>query len=318
MKSFSYHHMVQGINLLLFAPPKGGQSIFHLYSLRLLFYGVGLLLCCQACYHPVALSLSGDGPSLELHQYELVGSPILLGEQVRNASGITYNRDNNHLYVVLNGPTVILELTQQGELVRKINLIGFQDTEGIVWLEENRFAVIEERRRRLVLLTLPTQVTSLRYERCQHYLVDDEPARNKGLEGLTWNAIQQRFIVAKERKPRRLYQIPVPQTAEAHAQVVIPWDAQRNSLGLDDISGLYHSPITDHLLLLSDESKAVVEVDSCGREVSRMVLKEGKSGLDHDVFQPEGITGDGHGNLYVCSEPNLLYLFSKKKNQLHH
>ena len=318
MKSFFYYYMVHGISVLLFAPPKGGQSIFHLYSLRLLFYGVGLLLCCQACYHPVALRAPSDEPSLELHQYELVGSPIVLGEQVRNASGITYNRDNDHLYVVLNGPTIILELTQQGELVRKINLIGFEDTEGIVWLEENRFAVIEERRRRLVLLTLPRQINSLTYKMCQHYLVDDKPARNKGLEGLTWDATQQRFIVAKERKPRRLYQLPAPYILEPVAQVVIPWDVQRNSLGLDDISGLYHSPITDHLLLLSDESKAVVEVDSCGREVSRMDLKEGKSGLDHDVFQPEGITGDGCGNLYVCSEPNLLYLFSKKKDRLHH
>lgn len=310
--------MVHGTKTLLFAPPKGGQSIFHLYSLRLLFYGVGLLLCCQACYHPVALSVPYDGPSLELYQYELVGSPIFLGEQVRNASGLTYNLDNNHLYVVLNGPTIILELTAQGELVRKIDLIGFEDTEGIVWLGENRFAVIEERRRRLVLLTLPTQVNSISYETCQYYLVDDEPARNKGLEGVAWDATQQRFVVAKERKPRRLYQISLSQTLEPVGQVVIPWDVQRHSLGLDDISGLYHSPITNHLLLLSDESKAVVEVDYCGREASRLILKEGQSGLDHDVFQPEGITGDGQGNLYICSEPNMLYLFSKKKDQVSH
>lgn len=286
---------------------------FHLYSLRLIFCGVVLLLGCQACYRPVEVSPRFIGPSLRLNDYVLVGQPIVLGDGVRNASGITFNSENQHLYVVLNGPPVILELARDGSFLRRIVLNGFEDTEGIVWLKGERFAVIEERRRRLVLLTLPAQATHIAYADSEHYLVDGDEARNKGLEGVAWNAKLQRFYLAKEKGPRKLYQLSLPQKNERSAYVSIPWDVQRRSLGLSDLSDLYYSQKTDHLLLLSDESKTIVEVDSTGREVSRLSLEGGNSGLDHDVAQPEGLTYDDGGNLYVCSEPNLLYVFSPPK-----
>lgn len=316
MKSYFYNRIVRNTGALLFSGPQKGQTFFHLYSLRLLFCGVVLLLGCQACYRPVVVSSLFSGPSLRLNDYALVGQPIDLGAGVCNASGVTFNPEIQRLYVVLNGPEVILELTMDGALVRRIALEGFEDTEGIVWLEGERFAVIEERRRRLVLLTLPAQATTIAYADTEQYLVDDNEAGNKGLEGLTWNAEQHRFYLAKEKAPRKLYQIPLPQQHDRIAKVSSPWDVQRRSLGLSDLSDLYHCPITDHLLLLSDESKTVVEVDSTGREVSRLELEEGGNGLDHDVLQPEGLTCDDRGNLYVCSEPNQLYVFSLAKSPI--
>lgn len=316
MKSYSYNQIVCHTSSLLLSPPEKGQTFFHLYSLRLLFCGVVLLLGCQACYRPVDVARSFNGPSLRLNGYALVGQPINLGTDICNASGVTFNPQKQRLYVVLNGPEMILELALDGSLLRRITLDGFEDTEGIVWLEGDRFAVIEERRRRLVLLTLPAQATQIAYADSEHYLIDGDEAGNKGLEGLAWNAEQNRFYLAKEKGPRKLYQVPLPQGSDRIADVSIPWDVQRRSLGLSDISDLYHSQITDHLLLLSDESKTVVEVDGTGREVSRLVLEEGVNGLDHDVLQPEGLTCDDRGNLYVCSEPNQLYVFSPA--QRHH
>ena len=40
-----------------------------------------------------------------------------------------------------------------------------------------------------------------------------------------------------------------------------------------------------------------------------MELKAGSAGLDADVAQPEGITVDKDGYLYIVSEPNLFYRF---------
>lgn len=310
MKPHLYNQIVYRLSSLLLSPPQRDQTFFHLYSLRLLFCGVVLLLGCQACYRPVVLSRAFTGPSLQLNDYVLVGQPIDLGADIRNASGVTFNPQKQRLYVVLNGPEVVLELAMDGSLLRRISLEGFEDTEGIVWLEGECFAVIEERRRRLVLFSLPEQVSLVAYSDAEHYLVDGDEAGNKGLEGLTWHAEQQHFYLAKEKGPRKLYQIPLPQKSQRTADVSTPWNVQRRSLGLSDLSDLYHSPRTDHLLLLSDESKTVVEVDETGREVSRLALEKGESGLDHDVLQPEGLTCDDHGTLYVCSEPNLLYLFS--------
>ena len=81
---------------------------------------------------------------------------------------------------------------------------------------------------------------------------------------------------------------------------------------MSDLAGIYYDTKTGHLLILSDESKCVVECTVDGKKmVSRMFLKEGSAGLTRTLKQPEGITMDDSGNLYICSEPNVLSVFSK-------
>lgn len=48
-----------------------------------------------------------------------------------------------------------------------------------------------------------------------------------------------------------------------------------------------------------------------GRFVSLRSLQGGLSDLRHSAPPPEGMTMDRDGNLYVVSEPNLFYKFSK-------
>ncbi|MBN2645112.1 MAG: SdiA-regulated domain-containing protein [Desulfuromonadaceae bacterium] len=271
-----------------------------------------VVLGCQACFSSVARRAADDRPALGLSHYQLLAPPISLGENVRNASGITFHSPSGHLFLVLNQPERILELNPQGGVQRSIELSGFEDTEGIAWLRDDLFAVIEERRRRLVLFELTPQTRSVTYEDCCRYQVDGEEAGNRGLEGLSWDAAHRSFYLAKEKKPRCLYRIAMAAVGEPSLAVEIPWDVQRDSCGLDDLSDLYHSAATQSLLLLSDESRCVVEVDERGRELSRLWLERGEAGLEQDIPQPEGLTCDDSGRLYVCSEPNLLYVFGRK------
>lgn len=79
---------------------------------------------------------------------------------------------------------------------------------------------------------------------------------------------------------------------------------------VSDVSGLeYHAP-TDSLLVLSDESKMILEVSSEWRVRDRLFLTAEWSGLRDDIPQPEGIAMDNENNLYIVSEPNLFYKFS--------
>jgi uncharacterized protein YjiK len=57
-----------------------------------------------------------------------------------------------------------------------------------------------------------------------------------------------------------------------------------------------------------------VEATLGGEEIARLPLKAGTGGLRADVPQPEGIAIDDQGDLYICSEPNLLYIFCKPRN----
>lgn len=252
----------------------------------------------------------GRAGSLGLQRYVLQGPPVVLGPAVRNASGLAYNAVSGTLFVVMNQPARLLEVALDGTLLRQIELDGFEDTEGVVWLGGERFALIEERRRLLNLLVVPPGASRIAYVDARRYLVDATEAGNKGLEGVGWDAARAHFHLAKEKRPRQLYRLQLPAQEGGSVRIDSPWDVQRYGLGLKDLSDLYHCDRTGNLLLLSDESHAVVEVDEHGRERSRLWLKKGHAGLDHSIKQAEGLVLDGRGTLYICSEPNLLYIFA--------
>ena len=76
------------------------------------------------------------------------------------------------------------------------------------------------------------------------------------------------------------------------------------------MSDIYYDPDTGHLFVLSRRSKAVVEYTLEGHEVGRLYLKAGSAGLTRAIGKPEGLTISPDGTLYICGEPNQLFLFA--------
>ncbi len=252
--------------------------------------------------------------SVELERYELQTGPIKIGKAVKNLSGMTYNLLTDSLFLVSNRPTKIIELDQHGVKKRTIDLQGFQDTEGITHIRENLFAVLEEKRRTICIFEIDQQTTTINRAQTEIILIDPTPAGNKGPEGISYDPEGGHFYVTKEKNPRMLYRLPWPTSAQNSAEVSHPWDIQKDALSLTDLSGIYYHQGTGNLLMLSDESASVVETTINGKEISRLLLKkDGKSGLQKDVPQAEGITMDSKGILYICSEPDLLYVFNRTR-----
>ena len=65
------------------------------------------------------------------------------------ASAITFSPVTGNLLVVADEPSSIVEFTTEGELVRKVKLKGFKDTEGLCHLDGHQFAIVEERKKRI-------------------------------------------------------------------------------------------------------------------------------------------------------------------------
>ena len=63
--------------------------------------------------------------------------------------------------------------------------------------------------------------------------------------------------------------------------------------------------------MLSDEAALLSEVNYSGDILSILELDSGFNGLDDRVPQAEGVCLDSSENLYIVSEPNILYLYSK-------
>ncbi len=246
-----------------------------------------------------------------IEHYVLCAGPLKIGNFLDNASGLAFNPLTQSLFLVFNRPEKIIELGLDGAKKRIISLQGFQDTEGITHIRDNTYAVVEEKRRTICIIEIDGNTTSLERREGIIVMVDPDPDDNTGLEGVSYDRKNGLFYVVKEKEPGKIYKIPWTDAENYLPENIHSWDTQQKSLLIKDLSGIYYHSGSGNLLVLSDESACVVEMTADGKELGRLSLKkDGKSSLQKDIPQAEGITMDDQGILFVCSEPDLLYIFN--------
>lgn len=220
------------------------------------------------------------------------------------ASAITFNPVTGNLLVVADEPSSIVEFTTEGGLVRKIKLKGFKDTEGLCHLEGNQFAIVEERKMRITLIDLPPGIGKAD-DKGARVDLDVEAARNKGLEGASYDACADALYTAREAEPLSVFRMR-PFLGEGELEVE---ELELDFSGLRDLSDLYFDPSESWLWVLSDESRAAVVFDADGGRIAELSFERESLGLPEAIPQAEGVTRDGQGRLFICSEPNLVYQF---------
>jgi len=159
--------------------------------------------------------------------------------------------------------------------------------------------------------TIDAATREIDYQAARSLPVGQYPPNNRGLEGVAYDADRGRLFVAKERSPRKIYEIAWPPPSRGPVVVNEPWDAEQQPWwGLQNLSDLHYQAANGHLFVLSRRSKAVVEYTLDGREIGRLHLKGGSAGLSQGIGKPEGLTISPDGTLYICGEPNELYIFT--------
>jgi uncharacterized protein YjiK len=235
----------------------------------------------------------------------------------KNLSALTYDAQRKSLFSVTNAdPMRIVELSLDGELLRSIELEGFQDPEAIEYIAPGHYVITDERHQSLIEVHLNDKTQVVRAADGKKLSISIDTNGNKGFEGLAYDATGKRLLVAKERDPIRIYEIsgfPGTGSDSANMSVQVGQDPERDKrLFVRDLSSLDFDEGTGHLLVLSDESRLVLELDAGGKPISSLSLLEGQHGLKESVPQAEGLATDGNGVLYLTSEPNLFYRFEKK------
>lgn len=247
--------------------------------------------------------------SIWLPDYELVLETTLAGLEQDETSGLTWNPSTGTLFTVTGQNPQLVEFTPAGLILRRIELTGFSDPEAVEALDDGRMAIVDERRRLVAVFRLEPGVDSLDLDDLASYDLGFADAGNKGFEGLAWNPQTQRLLLAKERDPQGLFELPFPgEDGSVGALEALP----RQPLLVRDISSVAIDPRTGHTLMLSDESRLLVELDLQGRPRSFISLFGGLNGLLHGIEQAEGVAMDGEGNIYVVGEPNRFYVFSRR------
>ncbi|WP_339080830.1 SdiA-regulated domain-containing protein [Pseudomonas sp. TMP9] len=233
----------------------------------------------------------------------------LQGLEDDEVSGLTYSAASDTLFTVTGNSPQLIELTLDGQVMRRIDLQGFANPEGVEMLSDGRMAIIDERKRTLTTFKLDTLTRRIDFTEQSSVDLGFVDAGNKGFEGIGWDSRNKRVLLGKERDPLGLYSLPFP-GEEGAAGTLQPINAAH--LFLRDISSLSYDARTGHVLVLSDESRLLLEVSDQGEVVSFISLALGTNGLRRSINQAEGVTIDAAGTIYIVSEPNLLYVLRKE------
>jgi len=223
------------------------------------------------------------------------------------ASDLAFNPQTRTLFAVMGKHPILVELSLDGDVLRKIPLHGWSNPEGVAVLEDGYLAITDERLHDLTVVKIDAQTTSLNHDDFQSHDLGLSVKSNKGFEAVAWDPLRQRLIIGEERPPK-LY------TWNTDGRSPLQGDKQRlpsDELDLRNLSALGVDPRTGHLLVLSADSNLLLELDEQGQQVSFMTLLGGFNGLQDTIPRAEGVAMDDKGNLYMVSEPALFYRFRK-------
>ena len=182
-------------------------------------------------------------------------------------SGITYHPDSGNLYGIINNPEQIVVISKNGQLLRKIDLIGFSDTESIDYVEGNRFIISEERQQTISFVDILETTKEVHYSDVKTLALLPPEKNNKGIEGIAFSPRHGVFFV--QEMPARIMHFALENDEQTKQ-----FDVMKNlRLEVDDFSGLtlLQGP-EERLLVLSDDSHSLHVIDLSGEEISRIRL----------------------------------------------
>ncbi|ASG86027.1 YjiK family protein [Salmonella enterica] len=223
-------------------------------------------------------------------------------------SGLTWNLDSGTLFAVTDHPSSVIELDTEGNVLRVIPSDRDHDFEAIEYLGRNCYILSRERERTLTTHCIDSNTTVLPPASYTITLHINRNRDNAGFEGLASSKGWDKLIIAQEKKPLRIYRAGHSKNGMMISDTItrdasLPWF-------IKDISGLHYDRNKQCLYILSHESALVLVSDlDGGRKL--MPLLRGHYGLHRNIPQAEGIASDDRDTLWIVSEPNLFYRFSR-------
>jgi uncharacterized protein YjiK len=240
----------------------------------------------------------------------------------QEASSVTYDWDTDSLFVVGDGGTSVVQVDKTGHLIDSMTLAAgsspqgteFYDTEGIAYVGGGRFVITEERYRQIDRFTYVAGTTLTRS--AVQTVKLGTTIGNVGLEGITNDPLTSGFVVVKETQPEGIFQTGIDFVAGTATNGSPATDESTNLFdpplaGLSDFSDVFAlanlstltGADTSHLLIISQESGRIVNVDRAGHVSSALtIVSDPGNPLSVPDQTDEGVTMDNDGRLYVVNE----------------
>ena len=239
-----------------------------------------------------------------IHNY-IRNAPRMRLNNVRNASGLTFCQDTNSIFVVQDSPAKIIEINYTGRIKRRIELVGMNDIEGITYLGNNRFAIVEEKNATIYFISIKadTKTISKKDVATLHLKIPNN--NHEGLSGITYDPENKALFIITEKNPKSIIKIFIGSERKE-----IPWDLEKSNF--EDASGITYDNITKHLFIISKTSKNILEFTQTGKLLAKLPLSKGYGNLKRTLKKPEGISLDSkRRRFYICGEKDEFYIFAK-------
>ncbi|MFY9478168.1 MAG: SdiA-regulated domain-containing protein [Aquabacterium sp.] len=247
--------------------------------------------------------LGASAAGLDLSRYSLTQTFALPTSTASESSTITWNWDNDHLYVVGDEGDYITEVTRTGTVVSSMRLSGFDDTEALTYIGNGQFVVGEERIQDVYKLTYQAGGTASRGALATVSL--GATVGNVGLEGISYDRASGQFVTVKEKGPQfvGLGSIDFSNSTHTVGGLFTPNLGVADLSDVQTLSGFVGTSYAGNLLIISQESRSLLEVTRAGVVVSSFDF----SAISDTA---EGVTITADGTIYLTDETPNIYVFS--------
>lgn len=266
--------------------------------------------------------------SIGLSHYTLTGSHALptLGGLGLEASAVTFARDRSSLFVVGDEGLGVVEYTLSGQFIGSMafNWAGTgssnNDAEGLTYLGQGELVVVDERPQIAYRFTYANSGTvALASTPWAAITGSTTSVGNVGTEGISVDPRDGSFVSVKQDNPLELRAGTLAFAVGGGTSTMAVLHTGAGSLfgvnsfsdvqTLSPVDALAGTPAADNLLVLSLDSRRLLEVTRSGTVLGSMDL----SGLTTQAI--EGLTVDHHGNIYLVAEESgqsnsLLFVLS--------
>lgn len=258
--------------------------------------------------------------SIQLNNYAVTGTYAL--DSLNGTSGgisglegsaITYARDRGTLFFVGDEGTGVVEISRTGQTIGN-NLFNWtgtgstnHDTEALTYLGNGRLVVGEERLQNAYSFDYVAGATV--NLGTTPFVSFGPTIGNVGIEGISYDPRNSGFVTVKQDNPVQLRifdSLPfstasapdlVPNIAFSGASALFGLNSLSDVQTLAPVDALFGMAAADNLLVLSLDSRKLIEIDRLGNI---------KSSLDLASIMPfnaiEGVTIDENGTIYLIAE----------------
>jgi len=277
--------------------------------------------------------------SINLGDYELLREKEI--SAALKGGGLTWAEGFSQPLVLCADEFYQIDAYRNSLTGRMINrLFGFKDFaknyKGITHLYNDHYGLIDEATGKLIYFDfIPQTFANITYPLTPKYDLNINISNiNQGIEGIAYNQFNNSMYVAKEKSPMQLFEFKAavsPDFATSPGNLTQPFNlesAARN-WNIKNVSGLFHlskssklngTKASNNLLVLSNESYALIECDLKGNKISSMSLNAGGANgtLSKAVANAQGIAY-GNGIIHILTSaipekgiPAKFYTFSNK------